>query len=91
MMRPNPQGFYFNGWGADTAPDKAVTAMGEEGALPQSSASSGHSTTTYGPQQGDKGQHDLRKTVAESMPKAALTPRILDSQSTEGCSHIKNK
>ena len=27
IMRPNPQGFYLNNWGADATPDKAVTAV----------------------------------------------------------------
>ena len=90
-MSPNLQGFYFNNWGADATPDKAVTAMEQRGGPTSTQRKLWNCTTTYSPHQGDNGQHNLRKTVAESIPKATLTPRILDSQVTEGHSHIKNK
>ena len=63
------QGFYSNNWGADLAPDKAVTPTEKRGGYAQYPGQALDTTTPITPPyQGDNGQHTLRKDMVGIQP-----------------------
>lgn len=78
-------GFLLQNWGANPAPNRAVTTTKQKKESYSISSAGSNHKTNYAPYQGDNGQQTLRKTTAGIHTKNSLhTKDITLMQATRG-------